>query len=70
MPVILPESVTYTLESIMDGLNILFLAVAFAVGLGLGAAGYRYFLKRDPEKLERFAKEAKQFGDKVKDRFQ
>lgn len=32
-------------------------ALAFLVGLGLGAAGYRYMLKRDPEALEHWASE-------------
>lgn len=53
----------------MSGLQILFLFLAFVAGFGLGLMAYRYQLKRDPEKLERIAKEAKAFGDKAKDRF-
>jgi len=53
----------------MDSLQILGYALAFAVGFGFGMMGYRYALKRDPERLERFAKEAKAFGDKAKEKF-
>jgi hypothetical protein len=59
----------YTIGDIMDGLNILFLALAFAAGLAFGAMGYRSLLKRDPEKLEELAKKAKELGDKAKARF-
>jgi hypothetical protein len=33
--------------------------------LGLGAAGYRYYLKRDPAKLEAWAQALKTAGEKI-----
>lgn len=42
--------------------NMLFLAG----GLIVGAMGYRYMLKRDPEKLEAWAQAAKRAGEKLK----
>lgn len=39
---------------------------AFLFGCGLGAAGYRYWLKRDPAKLEKWAQEAKKAGDRLR----
>ena len=41
--------------------NILFMAG----GLIIGAMGYRYFLKRSPERLEALAQKFKQIGEKV-----
>lgn len=37
-------------------MELIFIAAALVVGIGLGAMGYRYMLKRDPEKLEEWAK--------------
>jgi hypothetical protein len=64
-----PEIISYTWETVMESLQILGYALAFAVGFGFGMMGYRYALKRDPERLEKFAKEAKAFGDKAKEKF-
>jgi hypothetical protein len=36
------------------------IAIAFVGGLAAGAAGYRYMLKRDPAKLEAWAKKIKE----------
>jgi hypothetical protein len=36
-----------------------------AGGLIVGAMGYRYYLKRDPAKLEALAQKLKQIGEKV-----
>ena len=33
--------------------------VTFLVGAALGASGYRYFLKRDPVRLEQWADEVR-----------
>lgn len=35
------------------------MAIGLVVGIGLGAMGYRYLLKRDPEKLEEWAQQIK-----------
>jgi hypothetical protein len=35
----------------------------------LGAAGYRYMLKKDPVTLEKWAAEAKEAGKKLSDNF-
>lgn len=45
------------------------LAIAFVLGIGAGAAGYRYMLKKDPATLEKWAAEAKALGDKAKSEF-
>jgi hypothetical protein len=37
--------------------NLLILALMALVCIGIGAAGYRYMLKRNPEKLEAWAQE-------------
>ncbi len=37
-------------------MELIFIAAALVVGIGLGTMGYRYMLKRDPEKLEEWAK--------------
>lgn len=52
----------------MSGLQLLALAGAFVVGIGAGAWGYRYALKKDPEALERLAQAAKRAGDAAKAR--
>ena len=36
--------------------------IAFVAGLAVGAAGYRYMLKRDPAKLEAWAQKLKEAG--------
>jgi uncharacterized iron-regulated membrane protein len=36
--------------------------------LGLGAAGYRYYLKRDPAKLEALAQALKAAGQKIEEK--
>lgn len=41
------------------------LAIAVLVGICLGAAGYRYLLKRNPAKLEAWAAAAKAAGQKI-----
>lgn len=38
-------------------------AVTLTVGIALGFAGYRYYLKRNPEKLEAWARRIKLAGD-------
>lgn len=40
-------------------MDLFFTVGAFAVGAAFGAMGYRYMLKRDPETLERWAREWK-----------
>jgi hypothetical protein len=40
--------------------------VALLAGVGIGAAGYRYYLKRDPSKLEAWAQALKAAGDTIK----
>lgn len=39
--------------------DLITLGLGFAGGLFVGAAGYRYMLKRDPAKLEAWAQEIK-----------
>lgn len=63
------DTLSLTNGDIMTGLQILGYFLAFIVGAGLGASGYRYMLKRDPERLEALAAQAKRTGDRVKDRF-
>ena len=41
------------------------LVAVLVVGVGLGAYGYRYWLKRDPEALESWAKKLKEVGKKL-----
>lgn len=44
-----------------------FTSVLFlAGGAAAGAMGYRWMLKRDPEKLEAWAQAAKRAGEKIK----
>ena len=38
----------------------------FLVGLGAGAAGYRYWLKRSPASLEKLADSIKAAGDRYR----
>ena len=38
---------------------VVLLVIAFLVGAALGASGYRYFLKRDPVRLEQWADEVR-----------
>lgn len=45
-------------------MELILMLVLFAVGAGCGAAAYRALLKKDPETLERWAKEAKALGDR------
>ena len=45
-------------------MELIFIGAAFLLGVGFGASGYRYMLKRDPAKLEQWAAEAKRVGDK------
>lgn len=40
-------------------MDLITLGLGFAGGLFVGAAGYRYLLKRDPAKLEAWAREIK-----------
>lgn len=49
-------------------MEILLLALAAVVIFFAGMAAYRYSLKRDPEKLERWAQEAKRAGDRARDK--
>ena len=44
----------------------MFYVLVFVVGVSLGAAGYRYYLKRDPEKLEAWAKLIKEKADALR----
>lgn len=46
-------------------MEIIFIAGAFVAGVGVGAGGYRYFLKRNPAALEALAAKIKQAADKV-----
>lgn len=38
--------------------------IALVVGVALGAWGYRYMLKRDPDAIERLAAQARELGDR------
>ncbi len=40
-------------------MDILLYIIVFVAGAGLGAAGYRYNLKRNPERLEGWARSIK-----------
>lgn len=40
-------------------MDLITLAIGIAVGLFVGAAGYRFMLKRNPEQLEAWAREIK-----------
>lgn len=69
MIVPLPESVArYSPAVIGASMEILLLALAAVVIFFAGMAAYRYALKRDPEKLERWAQEAKRAGDRARDK--
>jgi len=39
--------------------------LAFVAGAAVGAWGYRYWLKRDPERLEAWAKRLKALAEQV-----
>jgi hypothetical protein len=41
-------------------MELIFIAASGLVGICIGAAGYRYMLKRDPERLETWAAEIKE----------
>jgi len=47
-------------------LELLFTIATHAVAVGVGAWGYRWMLRRDPAKLERWAAELGAAGDKIK----
>ncbi len=47
-------------------MEIIILVVSCAISFGLGMASYRYMLKRDPVKLEKWAQEAKRQGERFK----
>jgi uncharacterized membrane protein YdjX (TVP38/TMEM64 family) len=49
-------------------MEILAIVLYTAVVFGLGMAAYRFMLKRDPERLERWAQEAKRAGDRARDK--
>ena len=38
--------------------------IALVVGVALGAWGYRYMLKRNPDAIERLAAQARRLGDR------
>lgn len=40
------------------------LIIGLVIGAGVGAWGYRYMLKRDPDAIERLAAQARQLGDR------
>jgi len=42
------------------------LVIGLVIGAGVGAWGYRYLLKRDPEALERLAAQARAMGNRLK----
>lgn len=46
--------------------NILMLAVMAIVCIGIGAAGYRYMLKRNPAKLEAWVQEINDAADRAR----
>lgn len=48
---------------------LILVSVSFAIGAIFGISAYRYMLKRDPATLEKWLKEGKAVGDKIKDRF-
>jgi len=50
-------------------MDIIFLVIVFVVGALCGLAGYRYTLKRDPEKLEAWAFKVKSARDAAEKRF-
>ena len=50
-----PDFGYHSKETIMESLQLLFLALAFFIGLAAGWWSYRYTLKRDPARLEELA---------------
>lgn len=50
-------------------MEFLIILLAFLAGLAVGFAGYRYSLKRDPEKLEAWAKSIKAARESAAKRF-
>jgi hypothetical protein len=48
--------------------TIIIAALSFVAGGALGAAGYRYYLKRDPAKLEAWAQALKAAGQKIEEK--
>lgn len=46
-------------------MELIVLALVAAVIFAAGMATYRYWLKKDPEALEEWAKKVKEAGDKV-----
>jgi hypothetical protein len=43
-------------------MDLISLAIGIAIGIAVGVMCYRYLIKRDPEKLERWAAQAKSAG--------
>ena len=43
-------------------MDIIIPIIAFLVGAALGASGYRYYLKRDPARIEKLAAAIKSAG--------
>lgn len=54
----------------MDYIAIIVAVIAFLAGLGLGAGGYRYYLKRNPLALEKLAGFVRDAKDAVGRRFE
>lgn len=54
----------------MDFVAVIVAVVAFVLGVGVGAWGYRAQLKRNPEKIEALAKAIKEAGVSAGKRFE
>jgi hypothetical protein len=52
----------------MELITIAALAASHIVAAALGAAGYRYYLKRDPAKLEAWAQALKVAGKQIEEK--
>jgi hypothetical protein len=52
----------------MSIINMAALTLSHAAAIGIGAAGYRYYLKRDPAKLEAWAQAIKAAAQKIEDK--
>jgi predicted negative regulator of RcsB-dependent stress response len=52
----------------MELFNIFALVCSHILAAGAGAAGYRYYLKRDPAKLEAWAQAIKAASQKIEDK--
>jgi hypothetical protein len=50
-------------------MELISVAIGFAAGIAVGFAGYRYSLKRNPEKLEAWAKSIKAARESAAKRF-